>query len=465
MNIKQNIISNFLGNGYVVILQIALVPFLLKYLGAEAYGLIGVYVTLLAAFNMIDLGLSPALSRELARLSTSPSLARLMRSTVTTLECIYIVIALLIIGVFYFFSPLIAEYWLNNNSLPKTTISTCLQLMGVQCAMQFLTNYYTYGLQGLQQIILANTILAANHTFRAVAGLFVLVALSAGVEVYFYSQLIFTLMGLFLTAFALYQVLPKADVSNNLMVLKWQKLKSRFSLERFNACKRFAAGMTIISTCSFFIMQVDKIILSKLVSLEQFGYYAAAVSVAVTVSGAAGMVSRSVLPRMTQLVAQNEIEQLEVLYLKSSALVAWIVLPISGSLIVFRHHFLSVYLGDIDKVEHITSVFALLMFGYAVHSLLYIPMALSLAYGWTRYGVNISLLAIIAFTPITIYSIFQYGIVGAAATWVLLSIGYLILSPIYLHRKLLKGFTSKLYLSFTLQLMILFIMCLYSYIN
>lgn len=424
-------------------------------MGAEAYGLVGIYITLLAAINILDMGLSPALSRELARLSVLPNSVSLMRSTVTTLECIYVVIALFIVLAFYFLAPVIAEYWLNNNALPTETVSSCLQLMGAQCALQFLTNYYTNGLIGLQRTVRANGVLALNHTLRAGAGLFVLIAMSVDVKLYFISQLIFTFVGLLMTAFALYSALPHANITNVLMRNRFEKLKLRFNLERFNASKRFAAGMAITSVCTFFIMQTDKIILSKLVTLEQFGYYTVAINIAVTIAGAAGLISKSVLPRMTQQVAANDSEGIKALYLKASASVAWLILPIAGLLITFNYQFLTIYLGNAEKVVSIAPIFVLLMFGYAMHSLMYIPYALSLAYGWTRYGINTSIVAIVVMTPITIFATLKYGVIGAATSWVFLSMGYLCFSLRYLHEKIHKDLMLKFYKKVGWQVLIL----------
>lgn len=460
MSLKKNVIANFLGNGYVVILQFALVPFLLKYLGTEAYGLVGIYMTLLAALNMLDMGLSPALSRELARLSAIPNAHNLMRITVTTLESIYFAIAILIVLAFFFISPWLVHHWLNNNTLPSETVITCLRLIGAQCALQFMTNFYTNGLNGLQHMVRANYVLSLNHTLRAFFGLLVLIQMSANVEFYFLSQLIMTFVGLLLTAHALYKKLPSLNPQANKKINFEDRIKARFSMERLDACKRFATGMAITSVLTFFIMQTDKIIVSKLVSLEEFGYYTVAVSIAVTIAGAAGLVSKSVLPRMTQLIAINDIETTKSLYLKASSLVAWIILPISGLLIIFKYEFLTLYLGDPKSVEFISPVFALLMTGYAIHSLMYIPYSFSLAHGWTRYGINTSIVAIIIMTPVTIYTTLKYGIYGAAASWTILSIGYLCFSLRYLHSRFYKELAIKVYKIIGLQL-IIFVLCIF----
>lgn len=432
--LKKNIIANFLGNGYVVLLQFALVPFLFKYLGTEAYGLVGIYMTLLAALNMLDMGLSPALSRELARLSAIPSTHNLMRITFTTLESIYFVISILIILVFFFASPWLTQYWLNSNNLPSETVIACLRLIGAQCALQFLTNYYTNGLNGLQHMVRANYVLALNHTLRAFFGLIVLIQFSASVELYFLTQLMMTFVGLLLTGYAIYTKLPKSAPKIDKNINLKDIIKLRFSMERLDACKHFATGMALTSMLTFFIMQTDKIILSKLVSLEEFAYYIVAVNIAVTIGGVAAIISRSVLPRMTQLVTNNNTDALKTLYLKSSSLVAWLILPIAGLLIAFQQQFLTLYLGDVEKANHIAPVFSLLIIGYAIHSLNYIPYALSLAYGWTRYGINISIVAFLVMTPITIILTLHFGLLGSASSWVLLSIGYFTLSILYLHK-------------------------------
>ncbi|QVL45621.1 MAG: oligosaccharide flippase family protein [Methylophilaceae bacterium] len=454
--LKRNIIFNFLGNGYVVILQFALVPFLLKYLGAEAYGLVGVYLTLLASISMLDMGLSPALSRELARLSALPNSVHLIRSTVTTLESIYFFISLTIIIFFYLTSSFIAEHWLIQNQLPKALITDCLILMGSQCSLQFLTNYYNNGLVGLQQMARANIVLSINHTIRAFAGLSVLIFLPPNLTNYFFSQLLATFIGLLLTAYSLYCVLPIDEVRSRAQLSLISYIKGRFSIERFNATKKFAAGMAVISTCSILVMQADKIILSKLIPLDEFGYYTIAVSIAVTIAGGAGLISKAVLPRLTQLVATHNTETIKKVYLNSSSLVAWVILPLSGLLIIFSQEFLTLYLGSEHKAVIVAPVFSLLMIGYAIHSLQYIPYALSLAYGWTRYGINVSLVSMLLM-PISILGALKYGVLGAAAGWVIISILYLCFTLNYLHKNILSGLMWLFYKKVSLPILILII--------
>jgi len=48
-------------------MSLAFVPLYIKYLGIEAYGLIGVFAILQAWLRLLDMGMKPAINREMAR--------------------------------------------------------------------------------------------------------------------------------------------------------------------------------------------------------------------------------------------------------------------------------------------------------------------------------------------------------------------------------------------------------------
>ena len=45
-SLKANIIANFVGNGWSALISIIFIPQYLKYIGAEGYGLIGIFASL-----------------------------------------------------------------------------------------------------------------------------------------------------------------------------------------------------------------------------------------------------------------------------------------------------------------------------------------------------------------------------------------------------------------------------------
>lgn len=77
-SVKTNILANFIGRAVAALVSLLLIPVYIRYLGIEAYGLVGLLALLTALFGILDLGVTPTINRELARLSTRPGAALLV---------------------------------------------------------------------------------------------------------------------------------------------------------------------------------------------------------------------------------------------------------------------------------------------------------------------------------------------------------------------------------------------------
>ena len=67
MSVKRNVLANYVGQGWSALMGLAFVPLYIRYLGIEAYGLIGVFAVLQACLSLLDMGMTPTLNREMAR--------------------------------------------------------------------------------------------------------------------------------------------------------------------------------------------------------------------------------------------------------------------------------------------------------------------------------------------------------------------------------------------------------------
>src|SRR5207248_46153 len=88
-SVRKNIIANLVGNGLTAILALVLVPLYIKFLSIEAWGVVGIFISLQSFCVLLDFGLAATLTRELARLSAQKDKAQEMRDLVRTLELIY----------------------------------------------------------------------------------------------------------------------------------------------------------------------------------------------------------------------------------------------------------------------------------------------------------------------------------------------------------------------------------------
>ena len=88
MSIRNNILANVAGRVWVALMNFAFVPVYLRCLGAEGYGLIGVFATMMSIFTVLDLGFGATVKRELARLGGTPDGLSEARTLLRTLEAV-----------------------------------------------------------------------------------------------------------------------------------------------------------------------------------------------------------------------------------------------------------------------------------------------------------------------------------------------------------------------------------------
>src|SRR5205814_9594405 len=93
---------------------------------------------------------------------------------------------------------------------------------------------------------------------------------------------------------------------------------AKFSGEALLRVRAFAGGMVAVTALSIVLTNLDKVLLSRIVSLESFGYYA----LATTVAGAMYMLviplDNAIYPRLVELSTVDETDSFASLYLQSA---------------------------------------------------------------------------------------------------------------------------------------------------
>src|SRR5688572_6913204 len=118
MRLARNMAAGVANSVVLVLVNLIALPFYLRFLGMEAYGLIGFYATLQAVLQMLDLGLAPTVSRELAH-GAETGQQRRSASLLRTLGVVYIGIAVVIFALVALAAPSIGANWLQAKSLPQ----------------------------------------------------------------------------------------------------------------------------------------------------------------------------------------------------------------------------------------------------------------------------------------------------------------------------------------------------------
>ena len=426
-SVKMNTAANLSARLWTAVVHLAFVPLYVRYLGIEAYGLIGIFTSLLALFTLLDLGLSTTLNRELARFSADPGAANKARDLVRTLESLYWPAALLIGIVVALAAPFIARDWVRADRLGVATVQHAIALMGLTIGLQWPASLYAGGLMGLQRQVLLACINAGVATLRAVGAILVLAYYDSTIEAFFTWQATASAVQTFATGSALWLNLPR------------NQEPSRFRSSILSEVWRLAAGVTAISALGVVLTQLDKVILVKLLPLAEFGYYSLAGTVATGLYFLIGPLFSALFPRFTQLVAQHDESGLRRLYHDGCQWMSVSLLPVAVVIALFSSELMLLWTGDALLAERSHVLLSLLVIGTALNGLMSLPAALQLAYGWTSLAIVTNLVAVAALVPIIFVLTSRFGAAGGAAAWVMLNGAHVVLTLPLMHRRILRG--------------------------
>ena len=186
------------------------------------------------------------------------------------------------------------------------------------------------------------------------------------------------------------------------------------------------------------LTQVDKVILSGLLTLSSFGEYTLATVVVSAVYLIVNPVFNVIYPRFTALVAEAAHGQLAEIYRSGTRLLAVALFPLCMTIAVFANDILFVWTGNQQLADSVALVVTLLVAGAALHSVMYFPYALQLAYGNTRLPLTINIILLAVAAPLTALLAWRYGTNGGAFANLLLFVLYLLLGAWMTHRILLN---------------------------
>lgn len=432
--VRKNTTANFLGQVWTGVVGLIFVPVYIRCMGVEAYGIIGFFVVLQSLFAILDLGLSATLNRELAVRSVNNSAAQSTRDLMRTLEWIFgCSAAFIVLGVWLLSYPL-AAHWLNPGQLTTDQTAQALLLLGMAAAIQWPVSLYTGGLSGLQQQVQLNFLAATFATIRAVGAALILLYVSPTIEAFLWWQIF---VGLFHTAFFARAVWGRLPVGDR---------RSSFSAHEIRGIRSFAGGIAGTAIVVFLLTQTDRIVLSRLLPLAEFGAYVLAASVAAMLLRFVHPISNAVSPQFNRLVAAGDSEQLIRFYHHTNQIVASVVLPIAAVLAVFSIDILRVWTSDPALSAAAGPALAILVVGTALNGLMTLPYAMQLAFAWTRLGFWMNVASLIFVVPAVWFLGVKYGGIGAAMAWLLLNLAYVTIAIPLMHRRILQHEMRRWYL-------------------
>lgn len=418
----------------MVLMGVAFVPLYIRMLGMEAFGLVGLMLSIQALSMLLDLGMGGALNRELARRAHNADMASTIGDLVRTFEWLVWPAVLTIAVVIWLASGPLANHWLHPVRLTRVETAHVIAIMGLAVALQWPSGFYSNGLSGLERQPVLNLINAGFATLRGAGVLAVLYWVSPTIAAFMWWYAAMGACQSLVSATVLWHLLPGTHKH------------PRFHPEELRATSRFASGLVAITALSVAVTQLDRIVLSAMRPLVELGYFSLAFSVAAGMGRMIQPMFNALYPRYSKLVSLGEDKTLTQLYHLSNQYLAVMVAAISVVLVVFSRDVLYLWTGDAATAAKVAVPLSILIAGTALNGLMNLPYALQLAHGWTRLTAGANLVALILGIPFCIWAVGHYGIVGAAYLWFGINLGFVAVGVPLMHRRFMRGEMAKWYL-------------------
>lgn len=405
---RRNLLAGLANSGWSALVGFAVVPFYLKYLGMEAYGLIGFFMTAQVMFQLLDMGMAPTMNREVARCSASGQL-RDAGKLLHTLAVIYWCVAACIAALSIVLASTVAKHWLQANTLPPEAVVNSLTLMGLVIASRWPVGLYQSVLIGAQRQTIASGINMIMLTFGNFGAVLVLAYVSPTLEAFFSWQAINGIAYALVIRYAAWLLLQ-------------DKSRKAFDVIELKRIWKFSAGVSAIALTGVLFSQLDKLILSKTLKLEDFGYYI----LASTIVGSMYMIITPMFnvmyPRFCALVATDRTDDLLSTYRFAIGLATSVLFPLAMLFSFFGSELIFLWTGSKEAASQTGSIVMFLSLGTALHGVMYFPYALQLSHGRTGLILKNNLILLVALIPLVIFASFRHGPLGASIAWCVLHI-------------------------------------------
>lgn len=427
MSLKKNIIANYASQLYVTAVGILILPLYIKYMGAEAYGLVGFFTMLQACFALLDLGLTPTIGRETARYRGGAMSALAYRQLFRALSLIFASIAVIGGGGLWLLSEVVATRWLNVTELPLDEVMLAVQIMAISVALRWMGGLYRGVVTGSERLVWLSGFNALIATLR-------FVAVFASMWLYGFTPFVFFIHQL---AVALVEIVGLFLMSRRLQPTRNSLVQPiGWSFRPVQPLLKFALSIAFTSSVWVLVTQTDKLVLSGILPLAEYGHFTLAVLVASGIMAISGPISSAIMPRMARLHAEGKQAEMIKIYRDSTQLISVIGGSAAITLATSAEPLLFAWTGDAELSKKVGPIMRLYAIGNGVLVISAFCYYLQYAKGILRHHLTGNAVMAVVLIPSVILSATHYGGIGAGYVWLTVNILFFLIWVGYTHKKL-----------------------------
>jgi len=404
MSIKLNTAWNLAGNGLPFFLGVLTIPYLLKHIGVEAFGILTLIWALIGYFSLFDFGLGRALTQQIARnraASSDNNIPQLVKTGLLFTGLTGLAGGVLLVSIA---KPLATDWLKVSPSLQMETMQ-CLIISGLGIPFTTIATGLKGVLEGYEDFKSVNFI-------RMGLGLasFGLPVLSV---IFINSSLIWIVVSLVATRFVV--LVAHVMLVNKRLPHAWWKSKS--SARNMKDLLTFGFWMTSSNIIGPLMVTADRFIISAVLGASAVAYYTVPSDALMRLLIIPAALSMALFPRLASHFSFDLYKAKE-LYSKAVKTVALVLAPICFVIAVGSYWGLSFWLGN-SFAEKSWLIVSIMSLGIFFNGTAFVPFAAIQATGNAKKTAILHIVEFTLYMPLLFLALHFFDIVGAALVWVM----------------------------------------------
>ena len=381
-------------------LTLALIPVYVHLLVPQQWGLVAACITFQGVLALLDAGLAQIMPRDMAIAGGN---AVREGKVFRTFSRLYLIVAGIGMLVAQLGAGWLAQHWLRVADIPHDYVEIVLRVAAAQFLFQFANNAHLGYWNGLQRQATANFSQCAFFTAKHLIALSLILLWKAEALAYLLSFMVISSLEWYTNRYFITAQISRSEEAQLI------------TLNDLLGAARQAAGLAAGVLLGVFVSQLDRIILSRTVELEQFGRYIVVAQLGQAFLQLQYPIMRAFLPSLVVAEAGTNSERVSNRTLGLAVLGVGILPALL--LATFAEPVLVLWTRDVSIAAEGALPLALIAIAVAFNSIfniIFIHMVKSSAFHFLAVGYFVAGVIIILIVPECART---YGIVAGGLSW------------------------------------------------
>src|SRR6267143_4753994 len=401
VKLAKNTAFNFAGQVLPLLAGVALIPFIMRGLGPDRFGMLGIIWLVFGYFSLLDLGLGRATTKFLAEWLAKGETSQISEMVWSSIV-LQVLLGLAGGVIIAILTPILVERVLKTPASLVSEARTAFYILAAALPTVLAANGLRAVLEGCQRFDITNLLRIPSSILAFVIPA---VAIAAGLRL----PGVVCWMGLSRVGLTL------ALGFYCLRVLPCLKTRPAIRSGVVFPLLSFGGWVTASNVVNPILLSMDRFLIGSMISVAMVGYYTAPFEAVTKLWMIPASLMTTVYPACSALGTER-IRELQTLYSRSIKYIFCVLAPVSLILVLFARPIIGAWLGP-GFVEKSAVPLQFLTVGVFINCFAHVPYCFLQALGKPDTAAKLFLCELIPYGLLVGWMVERHGIAGAAAAW------------------------------------------------